>query len=740
MPFSEQSYALRKSCYSDAIVCSYMEFLLVKFFNSTTALQAIIPLAAIALSACDPVSNMNEMPSTGLDVDAKLAFTQQAEIGAGLYTEQCATCHGLTLGGTRLGPMLTGSAFMQRWRMQSPSLLLANIQANMPPGDSSSLSSEDYLNITAHLLNVNGIDNSIEALTPETAFTISDNILEFVETQEIVEAPTPQGLVITGDTEDFVPFVPLTTALINNPDPADWPAHRRNPHAHSYSPLTQINTDNVANLSLEWVWNMHEGDSEPAPLVYGGIIYMINPGNVIQALDGASGELIWEHWTGPANGQDMRNIAMYEDKIIQATTDARLVALDARSGELIWETSVADNSKGFSNSSGPIIADGKIILGLAGCARYIPEDCYVSAHDANSGELIWRFNTIAKAGEPGGDTWGDLENIFRAGGETWVTGSYDPELNQTYWGTAQQKPWTPVSRHLSINDAGLFTNSTIAIDANSGTLDWYFQHVPAEALDLDEAFERVLVNRNDQRLVFSIGKHGILWKNDRVTGQFLGYKETVFQNTFTNIDSETGAVTYREDIQNAQIDEWISACPSSTGGKDWHSMTYHPPSGLIVAPLSQTCLESAAREVALVQGGGGLAASRRFFEMPGSNGNLGKLGAYNVDTMEEIWNFQQRASYHTGVLSTAGELIFVGDLDRYFRAHDINTGEILWETRLGTSVQGHPVSFAIDGKQYIAVTSALGGSSPRTVPGVIATEIQYPGHGNALYVFSLSNL
>ena len=151
--------------------------------------------------------------------------------------------------------------------------------------------------------------------------------------------------------------------------------------------------------------------------------------------------------------------------------------------------------------------------------------------------------------------------------------------------------------------------------------------MPAEALDLDEVFERVLINRGDEKLVFSLGKHGILWKNDRVSGKFLKFTETMFQNVFTHIDPETGAVTYREDIQNAQLNEWTSACPSSAGGKDWHSMTYHPPSGLIVAPLSQTCLENAAREVALVQGGGGVGASRKFFEMPGTNGNLGKVGA-----------------------------------------------------------------------------------------------------------------
>lgn len=705
----------------------------MKFTKKNTTKTLLLASMSLGLIACGGESQ-EQTPAASAPAVAAASFSSQAEAGATAFGANCAACHGQNLEGTTLGPILSGQAFIQRWGTQTPALLLNNIQANMPPGGNDGISADDYLNIVAHILDTNGVDAVVTELTASSDFTIADNISQVVARRQRPEPEPPQGITIAGTVENFTP---ITDAMLEDPDPADWPMHRRNYYGHSYSPLDEIDTANVGSLSLEWVWNMHEGDSEPAPLVYDGIMYLINPGNVIQALDAATGELIWENWAGPANRQDMRNIAIYNDKIIQATTDARLVALDARTGEQVWEVEVADSSKGFSNSSGPIVADGKVILGLAGCARYIPEDCYISAHDANTGELEWRFNTIAKANEPGGDTWGELADVFRAGGETWITGSYDPDLKLTYWGTAQQKPWVPVSRHLTIDDVGLFTNSTVAVNTDSGELDWFFQHVPAEALDLDEVFERILVNRGDEKLVFSLGKYGILWKNDRVTGEFKDFKETVFQNAFTNIDPDTGLVTYRDDIKNAALNEWTSACPSSAGGKDWHSMTYHEPSGTIIAPLSQTCLENAAREVALVQGGGGLAASRKFFEMPGTDGNLGKIGAYNVDTMEEVWSYQQRASFHTGTMSTGGDLVFVGDLDRRFKAFDVNNGEILWETRLGTSVQGHPVSFAVDGKQYIAVTTALGGTSPRSVPAVITTEIVYPRSGNAVYVFSL---
>ena len=236
----------------------------------------------------------------------------------------------------------------------------------------------------------------------------------------------------------------------------------------------------------------------------------------------------------------------------------------------------------------------------------------------------------------------------------------------------------------------LYTNSTLVLRPGDGAIAFYRQHVPGEALDLDEAFEQVLIDRGGRRLLLTSGKHGILWKLDRVDASFVALKEMVFQNVFDHIDRETGEVRYREDIASAEIGQWVSVCPSTAGGHNWQASSYSPPHGLLVVPLSQSCLDISGREVRFEEGSGGGQADRKWFEMPGTEGRLGKLAAYDVDSMEEVWSVEQRPAFLTAALTTGGGVVFAGDIDRRFRAWDTATGRELWGTRLPTSVQGLP--------------------------------------------------
>jgi alcohol dehydrogenase (cytochrome c) len=419
---------------------------------------------------------------------------------------------------------------MNTWGSRTTSDLFNKIQKTMPLANPGSLGEPDVVNIVAFLLQANGATAGAQLLTSATAVPIGQVAKgDTSSLQQPVQAPVaagavagaasgpPAGQMVAGEVKNYVP---VTDEMLLHPDPADWLMIRGNYQAWNHSTLSQINRNNVRDLKLAWVWAMNEaGANEPTPLVHNGTIYLANTDNLVQALDGRTGDLIWENRVRPAGQQGggtgaTRNIAIYQDKIFVATTDAHLIALNARNGNMVWDVVIADNNKGFGNSSGPIVINGKVLQGLSGCDRYKAHEneqgCNISAFDPATGKVIWRFNTVARAGTPGGDTWGKLPNMLRAGGETWITGSYDPELNLTYWGVAQAKPWLQVSRGASVNDQDLYTSSTLALHPDDGRLAWYFQHVANETLDLDEVYERVLVDLGDLKAAFTIGKAGIL--------------------------------------------------------------------------------------------------------------------------------------------------------------------------------------------------------------------------------------
>jgi alcohol dehydrogenase (cytochrome c) len=674
-------------------------------------------------------------------------FTEaQATAGRAAYAANCAGCHQANLAGAGEQPPLAGASFMASWGKRSVKEFYDDIRSTMPYGKAGSLDAATYQNITAFIMTANGAHAGAKPFDGSAGVKVSaianGQIPADIAKPPARAAAAPRatgmklGQTLVGNIKNYKP---ISDAMLVHPDPNDWLIYRGNYQAFSHSGLKQINEKNVGQLQLKWSWAMNEGgQNATGPTIHDGIMFLANTSNTVQALDARTGELLWENRLGPVATRAysaLRSLAVYEDKVYINATDAKLYALDARTGKVVWKTEIADSTKGFNETGGVIVAHGKVIVGLTLCRGQMPH-CFISAYDARTGARVWKFQTIADKGEPGGDTWKDVPNDMRAGGETWIAGTYDPDLNITYWGVAQSKPWMQASRR-SGNAATLYANTTLALDVDTGKLKWYYSHAPGETFDLDEVFERVLIDHGNQKTVMTIGKAGILWKLDRVTGKFLDAKQTVFQNVYSGMNMKTGELTFRPDVLAQRTNTWISACPSAAGGHDWPPTSYDKANDLMIIPLDQSCNLMLGHDVAQHTGVVQPEGEERVFFMPGTDGNMGRLAAYRTADMKPVWSFQQRSPFLTGVLSTDGNIAFVGDYDRVFRAIQTTTGKTLWTVRLPTTVQGNPVSFAVDGKQYIAITTGLGGGSPFSKPSSMLGEVHNPDHGHGLYVFAL---
>lgn len=657
-----------------------------------------------------------------------------------IYKQHCAECHGADLRGSAHGTPLIGEAFLQRWGGHGAALL-AYTQANMPPGDPRAVRSAELTQILSFIDQQNAMQISASSSAGEETGeggASEEKWESWSEAGSIADAARSRGGFKNAALPKKLP--PVTDAMLAKPDDGDWLSWRRTLDGTGYSPLAQINRSNVGKLRLAWSMAMHDGSNQGTPIVYRGIMFLTHPGNIVQALDAASGDLIWEYRydfpeAARTLGGPTRNIAIYGDKLYLATYDAAVVAIDIHTGEQAWRTQKAPYSDGYTHTAGPVIAQGVVVSGINGCERYTGLGCFITGHDPQTGEELWRTSTIAQPGEPGGDTWGEQSTQFRAGGDTWIAGSYDHELGLFYIGTAQAKPWVAPSRGMSTEDAALYTNSTLALNPATGAITWHFQHVPGETIDMEVGFERVLVDVGDTPSVFTIGKDGILWQLDRRSGAYINLVETMPQNVFESVDREQGKVRYREDIREAKLGEPIKACPGIYGGHNWQASAYSPTEGSLIIPLHQLCSELVGRAVERKAGGGGYGGDSTTYAMPQVDGKLGLLLSMDLKTLQPKWRYEQEAMFLTGALTTGGGLAFIGDLDRYFSAFDVKTGERLWRNRLGAPLHGYPVTYAANGKQYLAVQTGIGVF--RALTAVTSPDIYQPANGQAIYVFEL---
>jgi alcohol dehydrogenase (cytochrome c) len=689
-----------------------------------------------------------------------VGFTaQQATRGQAVYAESCALCHGRHLNDGQFGPPVKGSAFKAHWHDQTPEALSSVIIKRMPPASPGSLDSRAYTDVEAYLLQENGDTAGAAALalasapvTPAAAGVAAGVSRVDNEDAAYYAAMTERKALLDRLT-------PVSDAMLRAPPAADWLMWRGTYATLAYSPLDQINKRTVRNLGIAWTLALPPSANEAAPLVHDGVLF-IEGANTVEAINASDGTILWQYVRALPEelhgGRDarMKGLAIYEDKLYAPTADGHIVALDLKTGDLRWDHAVVAPEQGvrpglfdgayFHISGGPLLAHGKVIVGVSLGIDTGGGD-YIVGLNARSGNETWRFNTIARPGQPGGDSWNGAPVNQRFGSGVWSIGSYDPELNLVYFGTGNTYDagtlLTPRAHQSPSNSDALYTDSTVALDADTGKLAWYYQHMNRDVWDLDWAFEQSLVtlpvNGKPTKLLVTGGKMAIFDAVNRVDGGYVFSKDVGIQNLVASIDPKTGRKIINPALE-PQAGRTDLICPTATGARSWPTTAFDPTSGYLYVPLlDNNCMDySWVQRDATDIATGGQDMRLRARPKPGNDGNFGRIDAIDLKTRQVVWSQRQRAPIASSLLASAGGLLFAGARDRHLRAYDAANGTVLWQVVLNASPSSSPATYSVDGVQYLVVVAGGGGaldSGSRS----LTPEIIDPPAGTTLWVFRL---
>lgn len=699
---------------------------------------------------------------------------EQARTGQVAYKQNCETCHGVHLDDGEFGSPLRGDAFMASWGGRRADEFFTRLRT-MPPSNPGGLSAAVYAQIFAFLLQQNAVepsgsplasrpDNLAGMIMPSQPGTVVPPG-RFSATQPAPSVSAGRGGSLLGvpaggasggispyaQLPPYPPrpnpldkFTPVTDAMLANPFPGDWLIWRRTQDDQGFSPLKQINKSNVADLRVAWSWTLPSGPNEATPLVHDGVIFVHSFGDNVQALDAATGDLLWRYSRELPEGlqpSTKRNIALYGGRVYVGTSDVHMVALDAKTGKVIWDHEIIDykGPGGARLTGGPLVARGKVMIGTEGRTA---GGCLIVGLDAETGKEAWRFHTIAQPGEPFGESWNGLPVEQRNGGSVWTAGSFDAANNLAYFGVAQTYDTGPIVHLINkpgvTNDA-LYTDSTVAINPDTGKLAWHYQHMANDQWDLDWAFERQLVSipvkGQIKQVSITGGKEAVFDAVDAKTGAYAFSFDLGLQNLITAIDPNTGAKTVNKSLTPGDGETKL-VCPHVLGAKNWIPNSIDPVSKVIFIPMVEACMDL----VPVGPGGrGNLSTGVRWTLRPrlDTDGKYGRLEAFNLETRKPVWIVRQHAPTSTGVLDTAGGLIFAGSLDREFSAYDDSTGKLLWHQRVNDVPSSAPITYQVNGKQYVAIVVSNGGLQAATYR-VLVPDIKNPTDRNAtLWVFEL---